>query len=110
MLHNELSQYVDEPVLREDGVGCREGSESAPLPFFLFPGYRSEVTGLGLTDILHLNNLSGYVNDLIPGKRLLVEHISQNDSRVCIAAAFLQSFREQALILELRLQFITVNN
>lgn len=62
----------------------------APLPFFLFPGYRSEVTGVGLSDIMRLTNLSGYVNDLIPRKRLLVQHFSQNDVRVCIAAAFLQ--------------------
>lgn len=72
---------------QNDRVGCREGSELAPLPFFLFPGYRSEVTGVGLTDIMRLNNLSGYVNDLILRKRLLVQHISQNDARVCIAAA-----------------------
>lgn len=62
----------------------------APLPFFLFPGYRSEVTGVGLSDIMRLTNLSGYVNDLILRKRLLVQHFSQNDVRVCIAAAFLQ--------------------
>lgn len=62
----------------------------APLPFFLFPGYRSEVTGVGLSDIMRLTNLSGYVNDLIPRKRLLVQHFSQNDVRVCIVAAFLQ--------------------
>lgn len=80
----------------------------APLPFFLFPGYRSEVTGVGLSDIMRLTNLSGYVNDLIPRKRLLVQHFSQNDVRVCIAAAFLQSFREQNLILEF-FRFITVN-
>lgn len=80
----------------------------APLPFFLFPGYRSEVTGVGLSDIMRLTNLSGYVNDLIPRKRLLVQHFSQNDARVCIAAAFLQSFREQNLILEF-FKFITVN-
>lgn len=45
---------------------------------------------MGLTDIMRLNNLSGYVNDLILRKRLLAQHISQNDARVCIAAAFLQ--------------------
>lgn len=40
---------------------------------------------MGLTDIMRLNNLSGYVNDLIPRKRLSVQHILQNDARVCIA-------------------------
>lgn len=74
----------------DERVGCREGSDVAPLPFFLFPGYRSEVTGVGLSDIMRLTNLSGYVNDLIPRKRLLVQHFSRNDVRVCIAAAFLQ--------------------
>lgn len=64
---------------------CWEGLRLAPLPFFLFPGYRSGVTGVGLTDIMRLNNLSGYVNDLIPRKRLSVQHILQNDAHVCIA-------------------------
>lgn len=40
---------------------------------------------MGLTDIMRLNNLSGYVNDLIPRKRLSVQHILKNDARVCIA-------------------------
>lgn len=61
------------------------GLEVAPLPFFLFPGYRAGVTGVGLTDIMRLNNLSGYVNDPIPRKRLSLQHILQSDARVCIA-------------------------
>lgn len=40
---------------------------------------------MGLTDVMCLNNLSAYVNDMIPRKRLLVQHILQNDARVCIA-------------------------
>lgn len=60
---------------QKDKIGCWKGLELAPLPFFLFPGYGSEVTGVGLTDIMRLSNLSGYVNDLIPRKRLLVQHI-----------------------------------
>lgn len=54
----------------------------APLPFFLFPGHRSEVTGAGLTVIMRLNNLSGYVNDPILRKRPFAQHSSQKAARV----------------------------
>lgn len=41
---------------------------------------------MGLTAIMRLNNLSGYVGVPIPGKRLLLHRVSHGDARVCIAA------------------------
>lgn len=46
--------------------------------YFLFPGYRSEVTGLGLADTRPLNRLSGHIFCLVE-KIIALQHFSFND-------------------------------